>query len=73
MRAHDRAEVQLVDVAMTFLILVALMSLAPHYFTFTDMITSDADSFSALLLDLVVPTLFIALLLSVGVSARRGS
>lgn len=72
MPGDHRAQVQLVDVVMTFFIVVSLLALAPTFYTFTDMIVPKADSFSALLLRLVVPFLFIALIVSVGVSARRG-
>lgn len=68
----SRGQVQLVDVAMTFFVLVAILALAPTFFTFTDMAVGSADEFSGLLLRLVLPILLIALLISIGVSARRG-
>lgn len=65
-------QVQLVDVVMTFFLFVGLMALAPTFFTFIGMIDNEADAFSGLLLQLVVPLLFLALIISIGVSARRG-
>lgn len=69
----DRAEFQLVDVALTFFVLVALLVTAPFYYTFIAMVDGVADPFSAMLLQLLVPMLFIGLVISAGVSARRGS
>lgn len=69
---RHRAQVQLVDVVMTFFVLVAYIVLAPFFYTFIEMLLGPADSFSALLLRLAVPFLFIALIYSIGISARRG-
>lgn len=68
---NNRAAVNLVDAVMTFFVLVGIMTLAPIIYRFVDMASGAADPFSSLLLQLVVPVLFIVLLLSVGVSARR--
>lgn len=75
MRGHeqDRARVNLVDVIMGFLVLVALMVLAPFFYKFIAMVSGEADPLSALLLQLFVPFLFIALIVSLGVSARGGT
>lgn len=72
MKGQDRAAVHLVDVFLGFLVLVALMVLAPFFYTFIGMVSSEADPLSGLLLQLFVPFLFISLIVSVGVSARRG-
>ena len=61
----------LVDVVMTFFVLVCLLVLAPFFNTFTGMLASSAGPLSSLLLALVLPFLFISLIVSVGVSARR--
>lgn len=68
---QDRAAVNLVDAVMTFFVLAGILTLAPIFYRFIDMAAAEADPFSSLLLQLVVPLLFITLLLSVGVSARR--
>lgn len=68
----DRGQVQMVDVVMTFFLVVALVVLAPVWMTFTDMVAGSADPFTRLLLMFSFPLLLIALLLSVGISARRG-
>lgn len=67
----DRGALTLVDVAMTFFVLVALVALSPWYWHFIDMVVAEADPFSSILLRLILPVLFIALLLSIGISARR--
>lgn len=66
-----RGAVQLVDVVLTFFTLVPIIVLAPVFYKFTGMASSEADPFSSLLLQLVLPMLIIALIISVGVSARR--
>lgn len=72
-RPDTRGAVQLVDVVLTFFTLVPIIVLAPVFYKFTGMASSEADPFSSLLLQLVLPMLIIALIISVGVSARRGS
>ncbi len=72
MRHDNRAAVQLVDVILALLVLVPLMVLAPFFYKFIGMVSKSADPFSALLLQLFVPFLFIALIVSVGVSAKGG-
>lgn len=69
----DRAAVQLVDVALTFFVFVALMVLSPYFYHFIGMAAAEADPFTSVLMRLVVPLLFAALIASVGVSARGGS
>lgn len=68
-----RGAVQLVDAVMTVIVLVALIALAPYFAKFIGMITSSADPFSSLLFQLLLPLLFLALIVSVGVSARGGA
>lgn len=67
-----RGQVYLPDAILTFFVVVAIVALAPVIYTFIDGLSQYADGFSGLLLQLVVPFLIIALILSVGVSARRG-
>lgn len=66
-----RARLQMTDIVLTFFVLAAIMRLAPVFYTFIDMAVSEADQFSGLLFRLVLPLLILALILSVGVSARR--
>lgn len=68
---NERGAVGLASVAMTLIVLIALLALAPILATFTGMIASIADPFSKLLLELVQPLLFVFLLFSVGRSAQR--
>lgn len=68
----ERAQVQLVDVIMGFLVLVAIVSTYPFYRKFIGMVSAEADPFSSLLLQLAVPLIVLALVISVGVSARQG-
>lgn len=67
-----RGRIQLVDVVLTFIVLAALIGLAPTLNEFANMVASEADPFTTLLLSLFVPLLFISLLLSIGISARSG-
>jgi len=70
--ANDRGAVQLVDVVMTFFLLVAVMALAPQIYFFINLISANADGFSEILLQIAIPMLLVGLLVSIGVSARRG-
>jgi len=67
----DRAQVQLVDVLLGAIVLVSILVTAPFYYNFIGMVSNEAGPFTSLLLQLVVPALFIGLVLSMGVSARR--
>lgn len=69
---YDRGKVNLVTVMMTFFVLVAIIALAPTIYKFIGMVSSVADPFTALLLQLAVPLLLLALILSVGKSAVGG-
>lgn len=62
---------QLTDAVLTFVILVAMVVLAPIIFEFTAMIQTEADPLSSMILSLVVPLFIVALVISAGVSARR--
>jgi hypothetical protein len=64
--------VQLPDAVMTVLVLVVILVLAPTIYTFIGWASSSADPLTQTLLALTVPALLIALILSVGRSARRG-
>lgn len=69
--ADERGAVQLTDIVLTLVLMVSLMVLAPIIFEFTALVSTEADPLSTLILQLVAPLFFIALILSVGVSARR--
>lgn len=69
---RDRGRVQLVDVIMGVVVLVAVLVMAPWLYEFIGMMAGEADPFSRLVLQLLVPSLLIAVVISVGVSARRG-
>lgn len=73
MQGDTRALIQLSDVILTFFTLVGIIATAPFWYKFIGMVAAEADPFSSLLLQLMVPLLIIALIISVGVSARRGS
>jgi len=70
---HDRGRVNLVTVMMTFYVFVAIIALAPTIYKFIAMVSSEADPFTALLLQLTVPLLLLALILSVGKTATGGA
>jgi hypothetical protein len=68
---RDRARVQVTDVVVVSTVTIASFSLAPVYYDLIGTITAVADPLSALLLELVVPMLFLGIVISLGVSARR--
>lgn len=70
-RDDARGAVQLTDVVLTMVLMVSLMVLAPIIFEFTALVSTEADPLSTLVLQMVAPMFFVALILSVGVSARR--
>lgn len=65
-----RARISMVDVIMTFVVLVSLVGVAPWLYDIVGMLQNPADALTATLLALFLPLLFIALILSMGVSAR---
>lgn len=68
---RDRAQVMIPDIVTALFVLVAILVVAPTLYEFVGMATASAGGFTSMLLQLVVPFLFIALIVSVGVSARR--
>lgn len=69
---RDRGQVQLSDVITAFFVLVALMATYTFWNHFIGMVSSEADPFSTLILQLAVPFIVVSLVISIGVSARRG-
>lgn len=67
---RERGALQLVDMVVGLFTLVALIALAPYFFEFASFASASADPFSSLLLRLAPPLMFVALLISLGVSAR---
>lgn len=63
--------VQITDAIMTFVVAVALLALSPIIFEFSSLIGNEADPLTGLILQLAVPLFFVAVIVSVGVSARR--
>jgi len=63
--------VQLSDAIMAFVVIVALLGVSPIIFEFSKLVGKSADPLSTLVLQLVVPLFFVAVIVSVGVSARR--
>lgn len=72
MHSNTRAVTNPVDIILSLVVLVGIMVTAPYYYEFTAMAASEAGPLSTLLLQLIVPTLILGLLISVGVSARGG-
>lgn len=69
---NDRAQVQYVDVILAFFVLVGLIVTFPIYNEFISKVQTNADPLTGLILRLIFPAFVLALVLSVGVSARRG-
>jgi len=63
--------VQITDAIMTFVVGVALLAVSPILFEFSSLLGQSADPLSRLILQLVVPLFFVAIIVSVGISARR--
>lgn len=66
----QRGKISFVDVVMTFTALVALVGIAPWLYDMVGLIQSEADPLTGVLLALFIPLMFVALILSMGVSAR---
>jgi len=69
----NRAAVQIVDVIMMLSVIVTIVVTAPFYYEFTSMVAAEADPFTSLLLQLVLPGIILGAILSIGVSARRAT
>ena len=69
----NRGQVQLTDAVLGFFTLVAFLVLSPLFVAVIDATTAEASGFSQLVFMLVLPSLVIGLLLSLGVSAGVGS
>jgi len=65
-----RGRISYVDAIMSFAVLVVLVGVAPWLYQILAMVQSQVDPLTAVLLSLFFPLLFVALLLSMGVSAR---
>lgn len=70
-RSDTRGAVQLVDILMAAILFIAIITTAPIWWRFIEMVSKDADPFSALLLQLFLPMLIVAAMVSVAISARR--
>lgn len=69
----DRGAIQLVDIVLGLLTLVAIIAaFAPLLERFITMVSAEVDPFSQLLLVLFLPFVLLAFLVSMGVSARGG-
>lgn len=69
---RDRAQVQFVDAILGVFVLVALIVLFPLFDQFAQQLAANAGPFTSLILRLIYPSFILALILSIGVSARRG-
>lgn len=67
---NERARISYTDVIMGFATLVALVTVAPWIYRLVDMGQGPLGALSSVLLALIFPLLVVALLISVGVSAR---
>jgi hypothetical protein len=68
---RDSGRVQLTDVVIAAVVSIAAYALGPVYYDMIEIIAADAGPLSQLMLQLMVPFLFIGIIISVGVSARR--
>jgi len=68
---RDSGKVQLTDVVVAAVVTITAYAVGPVYYDMIQIISADADPLSQLMLQLVVPFLFLGIIISVGVSARR--
>lgn len=68
---RDRARVHVTDVVVATVVSIAAYALGPVYYDLIADVRPYADPLSELLLELIVPFLFLGIIVSVGVSARR--
>lgn len=73
MRGDDRGKVQLSDAIIGVATIAGIGACAPLYYDLIVPLSSEAGPLSALLLELVVPSLILGMIISVGVSARRAA
>lgn len=71
-RRDDRGRLQFVDVIMALATLAAFSAVAPWLYQAIGMASGDVDPFSQVLLQFMLPLFVIAMLVSIGVSARTG-
>jgi len=71
MTQSDRGQVQYVDLVLGFFVLVALIVLFPIFDQFIQGFAGSAGPCTTLILRLIYPGFIVALVLSIGVSARR--
>lgn len=67
----DRGALHLADTVLALVVLVTFLLLSPTMYTFIGWATPSAGPLTRLLLSLVAPSILIALMISVGRSARR--
>lgn len=67
-----RARIQYTDVVMGFATLVTFIAVAPWVYTNIGMAQNHVDPLSATLLALALPFFVIAMIVSLGISARSG-
>lgn len=72
LRGDDRGRVQYVDIVLAFATLVSFIAVAPWVYSSIGMATDVVDPLSATLLQLTLPIFVIAMIVSIGVSARTG-
>lgn len=68
--SDDRGRISFVDVVMAFGTLVALVGIVPWLYDLLDILSTEADPLTGVLLTLAIPLIFVALILSMGASAR---
>lgn len=70
MKLNNRGKLQYSDIIMAFGTLVAIAAVAPWLYQLLDMIQAEVDPLTATILAIFLPLIVIALLVSMGVSAR---
>lgn len=66
-----RGRVQVTDVVSAVAAVIAAVALAPLYYVFIDRLAAESGPLTSVLLELVVPSIMLALVISIGISAAR--
>lgn len=68
---NNRGRVHVPDVIMAGVVSIAILGTSPVYYDLIDSLSAESGPLGKLLLELIVPFMFLGIIISVGVSARR--
>lgn len=68
---NEAAKIHVADVIVVAIVSIATIALSPVYYDLIGRVSTEADPLSQLLLQLILPFIFLGIIISAGVSARR--